>query len=108
MGSNLFPYTPEETGAVSVDAVLMGAIVDHLRRGEHLVYRLLNDHAEAIYVGITASPGVRWRAHLRTKPWAAEVAEIYYTAGMSRHRALALEREAILDERPKYNRTVGH
>jgi len=92
---------------ISISAVRDGSISNDLRLGEHLLYRLLNARAECIYVGITGSPRTRWQAHLNEKPWAHEIAEIYSIDGLSRHRALDLEREAIRDERPIYNRTVN-
>lgn len=97
-----------ETGIVPVSVIRAGLMPEHLGHRDNLLYRFLNHRAEVIYIGVTASPGVRWQSHLRTKPWANEVAEVYYTAGLPRHRAFTLEREAIVDERPIYNRTVRH
>lgn len=93
---------------VPVSAVRDGSVKDDLRYGEHVLYRLLNHRAEVIYVGVTGSPRTRWQAHLRRQPWARNIAEIYYIDGLTWHQALDLEREAILDERPIYNRTVKH
>lgn len=79
---------------------------DELRPGEALVYRFVNRDWRCIYIGVTEAPLNRWRAHLSGKPWANEVAAIYYTAGLSRTVAWRIEREDILAERPPYNRTV--
>lgn len=94
------------TGIIPVGAISDSA--NDLRYDEYLVYRFLNGRAETIYIGITGTPRTRWQAHLRRQAWAREIAEIYYTAGMTKPQALNLEREAILDERPIYNRTVSH
>ncbi len=80
---------------------------DELRQGEALVYRFIDVDGECIYIGVTESPLNRWQAHRARKPWWSEVAAIYYVAGLNKRVAWSLEREAILDERPKYNRTVS-
>jgi len=77
-----------------------------LRADEGCVYRFLNADGGCIYIGYTAEPLNRWQAH-RRKPWFEEVAAIYYETGLPAREALAIEREAIRDERPKYNRTVS-
>jgi predicted GIY-YIG superfamily endonuclease len=71
-----------------------------------MVYRMLNASAECIYIGFTSSPLNRLQAHLSGKPWAGEVAAIYYSAGMAERRAREVETEDIRIDRPKYNRTV--
>ena len=38
--------------------------------------------------------------------WMDEIAAIYYIAGLTKARAWRIEREDILSERPKHNRTV--
>lgn len=80
---------------------------DQLRRGEGIVYRFLNNDGECIYIGVTSSPLNRWQAH-RSKPWWGEVAAIYYTAGLSKSQSKSIEVAAIREDRPRYNRTVGH
>lgn len=95
-------------GTRIIPVAAISEAADDLRFDEHLVYRFLNSRAETIYIGITGAPRTRWQAHLRRQAWAHEIAEIYYTSGMTKPQALNLEREAILDERPIYNRTVSH
>jgi len=76
-----------------------------LRRGECVLYRTLSASGEPIYIGITQEPYNRWQAHLSGKPWADEIAAIYYQCGLTEGRARELEREAIRVERPRYDRT---
>ena len=95
-----------EVGMIDPRAVNLASIgADPLRRGEGMVYRLINSSGECIYIGFTASPLNRWQAHSR-KPWWGEVAAIHYARGFKHARALEVEREDIRAERPKYNRTV--
>lgn len=71
-----------------------------------MVYRLLNADAECIYIGYTSSPLNRLQAHLSGKPWADEIAAIYYAAGMTERQARDVETAEIRLDKPKYNRTV--
>ena len=94
-------------GIISVDRVKKAFISpSEFRRGEGMVYRLLDKQGECIYIGYTSSPLNRLQAHLSGKPWAHEVAYIYYAAGMTEWRARHVETEEIRLDNPKYNRTV--
>lgn len=94
-------------GIISPHEVTKSRIAgDELRRGEGMVYRMLDTSGECVYIGFTSSPLNRLQAHLSGKPWADEVAAIYYSAGMTERRAREIETEDIRMDRPKYNRTV--
>ena len=42
----------------------------------HALYRFYATDGALLYVGITADPGTRWRAHSHDKPWWHEVANV--------------------------------
>lgn len=88
------------------DATAARISADELRRGEGMVYRLLDSDWRCIYIGFTSSPLNRLRAHLSGKAWANEISAIYYMAGMPEHRARAIEAAEIRADKPKYNRKV--
>ena len=71
---------------------------------EAAVYRLYDAEGQLLYVGMTGNLGVRYAEHRRDKPWWSEVARRSATWYPSRKEALAVERLAIRDEGPKYNK----
>jgi len=69
----------------------------------HTLYRFFGHDGRLLYVGITADPGVRWKAHAKDKPWWAEVANVTVEPYDSREAVLAAETAAIASEGPLYN-----
>ena len=79
---------------------------DELRRGEGMVYAMLDASWRVVYIGVTESPLNRFQAHRADKVWWPEIEAIYYIAGLPARAARALEAQMIREERPRHNRTV--
>lgn len=69
----------------------------------HALYRFRDAAGRLLYVGITADPGTRWKAHAAGKPWWADVARVDVEPQPTREAALAAEKRAIRAERPVHN-----
>jgi hypothetical protein len=69
----------------------------------HALYRFYATDGALLYVGITADPGTRWRAHSHDKPWWHEVANVTVEQHPDRTAVLEAERAAIVAEQPRYN-----
>jgi hypothetical protein len=70
------------------------------------MYRLFNADGELLYVGISYSAIARFAQHRADKSWIDEVARIDIKQhDCSRAEVFELERQAIEQEKPKYNRT---
>ncbi|WP_224279095.1 GIY-YIG nuclease family protein [Nocardioides lacusdianchii] len=69
----------------------------------HALYRFHSADGTLLYVGITADPGTRWRAHSHDKPWWHEVANVTVEQHPDRQAVLEAERAAIIAEQPRYN-----
>jgi predicted GIY-YIG superfamily endonuclease len=70
------------------------------------MYRLFNADGELLYVGISYSAIARFAQHRADKSWIDEVARIDIKQhNCSRAEVFELERQAIEQEKPKYNRT---
>lgn len=67
------------------------------------VYRLFDVDDDLLYVGIAGNPGRRFEQHAKDKPWWSEVDHIGLEHHPDRRSALAAERLAIVDEKPRYN-----
>lgn len=67
------------------------------------LYRLFDKEGHLLYVGIGHSALVRLGAHLREKPWSADVAHAEIEHYDSRSAAEDAEREAIRAEKPLHN-----
>lgn len=79
--------------------------------GRTAVYRPRNAAGRLLYVGVAEVPEARWKQHERCTSWWHEVAgrpDVEWFA--TRKDALAAERRAIREERPRYNMvgTVAH
>lgn len=68
------------------------------------LYRFYDATGALLYVGITCDPGRRFKEH-RDKPWWLEVANVRVEHHPHRLSASRAERFAILNERPRYNKT---
>lgn len=69
----------------------------------HVLYRMHGHDGDLLYVGITCRPPSRFKNHRNTKDWWSEVATIGVTTLASRDELLAMERQAIRTEAPRYN-----
>lgn len=68
-----------------------------------VVYWLLDERDNVLYVGFTMGLKSRMASHAYTKTWWPSVASVAHTGVMSREEALRVEREDILDLQPRYN-----
>lgn len=72
------------------------------------LYRLWGADDELLYIGISYSAVARMSGHRADKPWWTEVVKITVeTVRCTREGILAIERDAILSEQPKYNVVHG-
>jgi hypothetical protein len=70
------------------------------------MYRLFDSEGELLYIGISYSAIARFAQHRADKSWIDEVARIdIETHYCPRRDMLEREREAIANEKPRYNRT---
>jgi hypothetical protein len=69
------------------------------------LYRHFDANGRLLYVGISATPLKRTDAHSRAADWFGSVARIAIEHHVTREDALSAEREAIIAERPLFNRT---
>jgi hypothetical protein len=67
------------------------------------LYRHWNAEGELLYVGISLSAVERLSAHAREAGWAGLIAHVTVEWFDTRLEAMAAEKRAILDERPKHN-----
>lgn len=75
----------------------------HSDRRAHCLYRFYGKDSDLLYIGITATPNERWKQHSKDKPWWEEVENIAVDKYRSRQSVLEAERNAIIEEKPKYN-----
>lgn len=69
----------------------------------HVLYRFYSATGQLLYVGITANPPTRFKAHRRTKDWWSEVVGITLENYATREDLANAERRAIQVERPLHN-----
>ena len=69
-----------------------------------VVYWLLDEQDNVLYVGCTMGLKTRMEGHAYTKAWWPSVASVAHTGLMRREDALRVEREDILTLRPTHNR----
>jgi len=67
------------------------------------VYRAFAADDHLLYVGYSAKPEQRIKAHQRLAPWAADVARWTFQEYATTGEALDAETQAILDEAPQWN-----
>lgn len=68
-----------------------------------VLYRLRDAFGRLLYIGITARPEQRWKAHAATKSWWSEVSTKDLEWYSTREEAEAAESAAIRSERTPYN-----
>lgn len=68
-----------------------------------VLYRFYDDQQRLLYVGVTMSPGDRFRSHSKDKPWWSQVATITMEQHPDRETVLHAERAAIQQEWPVHN-----
>lgn len=71
------------------------------------LYRFFGTDDELLYIGITADPGSRWKAHASDKPWWTEVVRTTIEHYETRKEVETAEAAAIRSEHPKYNVTYN-
>lgn len=69
------------------------------------LYRHFAADGELLYVGISFHALTRLRSHMQASDWSREIASVRIETFPSRSEALAAEAKAILEERPRYNRS---
>lgn len=69
----------------------------------HALYRFYDRTGALLYVGLTADPGSRWKAHARDKPWWLDVTDVRIEHFPDRKTVTEAERVAIQREKPRYN-----
>lgn len=67
------------------------------------LYRIFGEGDLLLYVGISGSPERRWVRHSETQPWWPEVRSMKFAWHESREDALIAEKQAIREEKPRYN-----
>lgn len=74
---------------------------------ENFVYWIYDDAGHVLYIGCTRCPEKRWNMHAIHNPrlWAA-ASKCRMRGPYTRKVALQIERAAILDTRPPFNRQV--
>ncbi|MFB7845493.1 GntR family transcriptional regulator [Streptomyces sp. NPDC056053] len=72
--------------------------------GKAAVYRLYDAGGTLLYVGLSGNPTKRFLGHRADKPWWPEVNTHTLQWFNSRDDASVAERDAIADERPRYNK----
>lgn len=76
---------------------------DELVPLNHVLYRLYNNIGELLYVGITSDVVTRMAGHRADKRWWSEVADKKFEYFYTRAELEAVERLAIIREKPRYN-----
>ncbi|WP_329368794.1 GIY-YIG nuclease family protein [Streptomyces sp. NBC_00669] len=67
------------------------------------LYRLHDEDAQLLYVGVTNDPKARFRQHARDKPWWPRVSTREIEWFDTREEALRVESQAIIRELPRHN-----
>lgn len=68
------------------------------------LYRIFGRNQILLYIGMTANWSYRIRDHHKKQPWSAEIRQIILSDPyLDEESLIAAERDAIEEERPKYN-----
>lgn len=67
------------------------------------LYRFFDSTGALLYVGITATPGARWKKHAADKSWWTDVTTATVEHHPTREAVEAAERQAIRTEYPRHN-----
>jgi hypothetical protein len=78
------------------------------KRPYGFVYRIYDGAGALIYIGKTVQPFARPLSHYSQKPWGREIGRIDTQEFDSEEAAFAAEREAIIREKPKYNKRMTY
>lgn len=70
----------------------------------HLLYRCFNASGDLLYVGMTSNLEHRVQLHRSHTPWFGEVTSVTRATYPNRPSARGAEHNAIIAERPRYNR----
>ncbi|MFJ9558299.1 GIY-YIG nuclease family protein [Nocardiopsis sp. NPDC101807] len=76
------------------------------RQGRTALYRLYNAEGQLLYIGASCDLRARFSQHASTKDWWDQVAKWDSKWLPSREEALAAERDAIMHERPRFNKKI--
>lgn len=68
------------------------------------LYRHFDENGDLLYVGISISAVQRLSQHRSSSPWFEQIAKVDIEWHPTREAALRAEREAIISERPRYNK----
>lgn len=71
----------------------------------HYLYRLFDKDGSLLYIGVSANPTDRMRVHKTGSSWFNNVARLDVEKVGTKADALNKERRAIIQERPKHNKT---
>lgn len=71
------------------------------------LYRHFDADGSLLWVGVTANPFLRLAGHMSTSDWRDSVARVEIERFDSRGAAEAAETQAILSERPRFNRQAS-
>lgn len=71
------------------------------------LYRHFNVDGELLYIGISLSAVGRLKQHMADKGWAGDIASVHIEHYPTRKAALDAEREAIISEKPLWNKTFN-
>lgn len=88
----------------ATDLAVRGEL-DPLR--QFVVYRMYDAQGILLYVGKTGAVTSRLAAHMRTQPWADQIARVEYIKCVSEQAALAVERYLIEVLTPRHNATYN-
>lgn len=77
---------------------------DKVKPSECAVYRFYDRGGALLYVGIAWNPGRRWERHKRESPWFRNARRVRVDVYATEREALTVERLAIRDEKPLYNK----
>lgn len=70
---------------------------------KHYLYRLHDAEGALLYIGCSAEPWGRVRAHNLAQPWGDQIASVAIEGPFARAEAFQQEKEAIAAECPRYN-----
>ena len=68
-----------------------------------VVYALLGDNDDLLYIGKTREPTWRWQQHRRLRPWWSAVRQIAVLAMTDAHMAYVTEQRLIRRLQPEFN-----
>lgn len=75
-----------------------------MSKKHHQLYRHFDTYGRLLYIGISNSALTRLSQHRRDKDWYEDIAKMTITNYPSRNELLLAEKEAIVSEKPLYNK----